>query len=105
MNIVRIDRLTDLVKRIRRKNAKLGATLESRAVAFREAVEKAKWKTPVELKKQFGSADPVGGNRVVFDLCGNSYRVVAAVNYAAGVFEIRFAGTHEEYDAIDAKSV
>jgi len=105
MNILRYDRLTALLAKVRRKNRKLGKTLESRLSVFREAVDKAAWKTPVDVKKQFGSADNIGGNRMVFDLCGNTYRVVAKINYAAGLVEIRFAGTHEEYDAIDATSI
>ncbi len=53
----------------------------------------------------FGTADIVGDNRIVFDICGNSYRLVVQFNYAAQLARIRFAGTHKEYDRIDVKTV
>lgn len=53
----------------------------------------------------FGTADVVGNNRAVFDICGNSYRLVVQFNYAAQVARIRFAGTHAEYDTINAATV
>ena len=53
----------------------------------------------------FGTADVVGNNRIVFDICGNTYRLVVQFNYVAGVVRIRFAGTHEEYDRIDVTKV
>ena len=105
MKISRFDRLTTLAARESRKHSKRGATLTARIGAFRQIMEGASWKKPTDAKKDFGTADPVGGNRIVFDLCGNSYRVVAVINYQIGVGEIRFAGTHEEYDKIDATSV
>jgi mRNA interferase HigB len=105
MHISRFDRLTALEARVTKKHPKQGATLAARIRAFRETVKAAAWKNAIDVKKDFGATDPVGGNRVVFDLCGNSYRIVAAINYQIGVVDIRFAGTHEEYDKIDAKSV
>ncbi|MFM7347227.1 MAG: type II toxin-antitoxin system HigB family toxin [Tagaea sp.] len=105
MKILRFDRLTDLVVREKARNAKRGATLERRVAAFRRVVETAAWRNPADAKRVFGAADFVGGNRLVFDLCGNSYRVVAKVNYEIGVVELRFAGGHAEYDAIDARKV
>jgi mRNA interferase HigB len=53
----------------------------------------------------FGAADIVGDNRIVFDICGNAYRIVVQFNYAVGVARVRFAGTHEEYDRIDVTEV
>ena len=105
MKISRFDRLTTLAARESRKHPKRGATLASRIRAFRHTLESAAWRNPADAKRDFGSADPVGGNRIVFDLCSNSYRVVALVNYQIGVAEIRLAGTHEDYDKIDATSV
>lgn len=61
--------------------------------AWRDAVESAEWRSPLDVKQVFGSADPVGDNRIVFDICGNSYRIVAKINYPAKIVQIRFAGT------------
>jgi mRNA interferase HigB len=53
----------------------------------------------------FGSADILRGGRVVFDVGGNKYRLVAWVNYLYGVVYVRFIGTHREYHRIDAQNV
>jgi mRNA interferase HigB len=51
------------------------------------------------------AASLVRGNRVVFNISGNNYRLVARVNYRAQVVDIRFFGTHSEYDKVDVASV
>jgi mRNA interferase HigB len=65
----------------------------------------AQWRTPEEIKRSHPKASVLKGGRVVFNIKGNSYRLVAAVNYRAGVLAIRFFGTHVEYDEIDAETV
>lgn len=50
-------------------------------------------------------ASIVGDSRVVFNIRGNRYRLVVAVNYAFGIVYIRFVGTHSAYDAIDVATV
>jgi len=53
----------------------------------------------------FRSASFVGGNRVVFNIAGNKYRLVVKINYAYRMVYIRFVGTHKKYDAIDVKEI
>jgi len=65
----------------------------------------AQWQTPAEVKRSHPKASILKGGRVVFNIKGNSYRLVAAVSYPAGVLAIRFFGSHTEYDAIDAETV
>jgi mRNA interferase HigB len=65
----------------------------------------AKWKLPTEIKSAYRNASFVGNNRVVFNIKGNTYRVVVAIQYQFGIVYIRFVGTHEEYDRIDAAAV
>lgn len=65
----------------------------------------ANWKTPSDIKEQFRNASFVGNNRVVFNIHGNKYRLVAAVNYPYGVIYIRFVGTHKAYDKINAEEI
>lgn len=68
-------------------------------------VLKTNWKNPNEIKEQYKSASIVGNNRVVFNIHGNKYRLIIAINYPAQIVFIRFVGTHKQYDAIDAKEV
>lgn len=69
-------------------------------------VEKAAWSSPGEIRATFGSADFLAQNRVVFDIKGNKYRLVAQIKYAPlFLVFIRFLGTHSEYDRIDANKV
>jgi mRNA interferase HigB len=65
----------------------------------------ARWRTPDEIKRSHPKASILKGGRVVFNIKGNDYRLVTAVNYAAGVVAIRFFGTHAEYDEINAETV
>jgi mRNA interferase HigB len=58
-----------------------------------------------ELKQVFQSADYVGTNRVVFNIKGNDYRLIAIVIYVSQKVYIRSIGTHAQYDKINAKSV
>lgn len=68
-------------------------------------VEKAAWKGPSELKAQFRSASVVSGERVVFNVKGNDYRLVVAINFHYKVLLIIWLGTHKEYDKIDVTKV
>ena len=65
----------------------------------------ADWKSPADIKSKYRSASILKGGRVVFNICGNKYRLVAAIDYEASIVMIRFVGTHKEYDAVDAETV
>lgn len=65
----------------------------------------ADWRTPQDIKDTFGSADFLADNRVVFDIGGNKYRVVARVSYTFKQVLVKFVGAHAEYDEIDAEVV
>jgi mRNA interferase HigB len=71
---------------------------------FHEA-EAAMWANPAEVKELYGSASIPKGSRVVFNICGNKYRLIVKMNYAYSVVYIRFAGTHREYDQINAEEI
>lgn len=70
-----------------------------------EKVKKAIWHNHTELKKMFPSADYVKNGRYVFYIGGNNYRIVAVVIFVGGVINIRFVGTHSEYDKIDCSTI
>ncbi len=73
--------------------------------AWLSEAQKANWKDPSEIKVQYKSASILKSRRVVFNIKGNTYRLVVAVAYQYGAIYIKFVGTHEEYDRIDAISV
>lgn len=67
--------------------------------------KKAEWTSPHDVKKQFRSSSLIANNRVVFNIKGNKYRLVVSINYNSGWVFIRFIGTHDEYDKIDATTI
>lgn len=68
-------------------------------------VKQAEWKTPTDIKNLYRNASFIANNRVVFNIKGNKYRLVVAVQYEYGIVYIRFVGTHLEYDKIDAVTI
>ena len=75
--------------------------VKGQAEAWHAEVERATWKTPAELKDKYGSASFIDDKRVVFNLCGNKYRLLVWVNYKAQRVYTRWIGTHKEYDKLD----
>ncbi len=71
---------------------------------FAEA-ENASWSSPAEVKAKYGSATILKDGRVIFNICGNRYRLIVRISYEFYTIYIRFVGTHEEYDAIDAETI
>ena len=73
--------------------------------AWYHDVKTADWKNSNELKQQYKNASIVGDGRVVFNIKGNSYRLVVAIDFEFQVIFIRFIGTHKEYDKINVKTI
>jgi mRNA interferase HigB len=71
---------------------------------FSEA-KKAEWKRPQDIKDLYRNASFVGKDRVVFNIGGNKYRLVAAVKYDFKILYIRFIGTHKQYNKIEVAEV
>lgn len=67
--------------------------------------KQAHWKNPNDIKSTYRNASVVSNNRVIFNIKGNDYRLVAAINYAYEIVYIRFIGTHVEYDKIDVTTI
>ena len=68
-------------------------------------VRKAHWFTPADVKAQFRMASILDNERVVFNIKGNSYRLVVAINYRRQTVFVKWLGTHRAYDKIDARTV
>jgi mRNA interferase HigB len=73
--------------------------------SWRSITRNADWQNAHDIKKDLNSADQVGDGRIVFNLKGNSYRLVVRINFNKGIVYIRFIGTHAEYDKIDVKTI
>ena len=65
----------------------------------------ADWANFAEVKQTFNSADYVGDHRVVFDIKGNHFRLVALIIFPIRTVLIRFIGTHKAYDKIDCSTI
>jgi mRNA interferase HigB len=61
--------------------------------------EEATWRTPQDIKNRYAHASFLHGNRVVFNIRGNSYRLDAKIDYKNQIVLIKRIGTHKEYDA------
>ncbi len=66
---------------------------------------RAEWRNPEDVKASYPKASILKAGRVVFNIKGNDYRLIARVQYQAGALMIRFFGSHAEYDEVDAETV
>jgi mRNA interferase HigB len=78
---------------------------EGPTLSWYRDVSRADWSNPADVKRQFGGASILKDGRAVFNIGGNKYRIVAWINYPYRIVYIRFIGTHEQYDAIDAQTI
>ncbi len=94
---------------ISRKKLKLywqvHSEVEEQLKAWYAEAKHSSWKTPVDIKQKYRAASILPGNRVVFNIKGDNYRIVVKINYSAGIVFIRFVGTHKEYDAVDVTKI
>ena len=74
-------------------------------MAWYRQVKAADWRNPAEVKREFRNASILKDGRAVFNIAGNKYRIVVWINYPYRVVYIRFIGSHEDYDAIDAQTI
>ena len=63
------------------------------------------WSNPNEVKRTYGNASIIANDRVVFNIAGNKYRLVAAIDYRRGLLFVKFVGTHKQYDDINAATI
>ena len=65
----------------------------------------ARWRNPQDVKAAYPKPSILKAGRAVFNIKGNDFRLIARIQYQAGVLAIRFFGTHSEYDKINAETV
>jgi mRNA interferase HigB len=73
--------------------------------AWFQEVKRAKWMNSSDVKASYASASIIGADRVVFNIKGNAYRLVTAVDYGRAIVFIKWLGTHKEYDAVDVRTI
>jgi mRNA interferase HigB len=83
---------------------------EQRAVkaalyAWFHEVRRARWGNSAEIKKSYATASIVSAERVVFNIKGNDYRLIASIDYERQIVFIKWVGTHGDYEGIDARTV
>ncbi|MCD4728505.1 MAG: type II toxin-antitoxin system HigB family toxin [Pirellulales bacterium] len=71
---------------------------------YKEA-SKANWTIPTEIKSEYSKASILKTGRVIFNICGNKYRLIVDINYERQWVFIRFIGTHKEYNKIDVNKI
>jgi mRNA interferase HigB len=78
---------------------------ESPLRAWYTEAKRAQWKSPQDVKIAYRTASILRNNRIVFNIKGNTYRLVVAVKYECQIVYVRFVGTHEACDKIDAEEI
>ncbi len=86
-------------------SSKGNATAKAPCEAWFAEAKVSVWRSPQDVKARYPGASILAGNRVVFDLGGNKYRLIVAIHYNTKIVFIRFIGTHADYDKIDAEKV
>jgi mRNA interferase HigB len=81
------------------------ADSEASLRAWYHEAKTAEWINSHDLKRQYKNASIVGDGRAVFNIKGNAYRLVVAIDYEFQVIFVRFIGTHKQYDKIDVKTI
>jgi mRNA interferase HigB len=88
-----------------RAGSKDQPALKAALDAWFDEARKARWASSAEVKRQYATASVVSAERIVFNIKGNSYRLVAAVDFEKGIVWIKWLGTHQDYDRIDVRTV
>jgi mRNA interferase HigB len=78
---------------------------ESPLNTWHKVVEHAHWSKPGDIRDTYRTADTIGDEFAVFDVCHNEYRLVVRVDYQRSIVYIYEVCTHAEYDRLDLKSI
>lgn len=73
--------------------------------AWYEEVTNASWSQPADVKAQYRNASVLKNRRVVFNIKGNDYRLIVAIAYRLQIVYLKFVGSYQDYDAVDAQTV
>ncbi|MEO6613140.1 MAG: type II toxin-antitoxin system HigB family toxin [Chitinophagaceae bacterium] len=85
--------------------AKNHANARKSVATWVATTEESTWNTKQDVLRSFPNAKMIADNRARFEIVHNTYRLIAKVNYEAQIVQIRFIGTHSEYDRIDPSTI
>ena len=88
-----------------RRGYKDDTALKGALDAWFDEVKKARWSSASDVKRSYATASIVSADRIAFNIKGNDYRLVVAVDFEKGIVWIKWIGTHRDYDKIDVKRV
>lgn len=94
-----------IAKKVLREFWEKHADTEDQLKTWYKEASKAAWKIPADIKEEYPRASILKGGRVVFDICGNKYRLIVDINYLRQWVFVRFIGTHSDYDKVDANTI
>ena len=94
-----------IAKKILREFWEKHADSEEQLKTWYKEASKASWNGPADIKQDYVKASILKAGRVIFNICGNKYRLVVDINYARRWVFIRFIGTHSDYDKVDANTI
>lgn len=87
------------------EEANMRQQAEQALLSWYAEAKSADWKTSADIKAKYKSASILKDSRVVFNICGNKYRLIVRINYPFSIVYIRFIGTHKEYDKINVEEI
>jgi mRNA interferase HigB len=88
-----------------RRGHKEQPALKGALDAWFDEVKKARWTGTADVKRSYATASIISADRIVFNIKGNDYRLVVAVDFEKGIVWIKWIGTHKDYDKIDVNEV
>lgn len=103
MRVIARRTLTQFIESL--KGRKGQRAVKAALEAWFHEVQHARWRNSAEMKQSYATASIVSADRVVFNIKGNDYRLVAAVDYGRQIVFVKWIGTHGDYDRIDVRTV
>jgi len=94
-----------IAKRTLREYWEQNPDTEQQLLSWYKECSKAAWENPNKIKELYTSASILKNSRVVFNICGNKYRLIVEINFPRKWVFIRFIGTHKEYDKVNANTI
>jgi mRNA interferase HigB len=81
------------------------SALKAALDAWFDEVRKARWTSTADVKRHYATASVVSAERIVFNIKGNDYRLIVAVDFEKGIVCVKWLGSHRDYDRIDVNEV